>query len=248
MNRTASIALALTLGAAATGCTTKTTHMRETIATSKLQPELELRAYDVPKGSAERYRTLLQQLLSGGKRHDAVARVAVGPDGQLVVAGPKAVQQGVSKILESAHTIPGAASVELTYWIVAARPAPTLTFDDSLKDIGVPLAALSKSHGGLAFRSIDRISMRSSPSTSASHSGRRTEVRQTVRQVEDKLEAELRIRSNTAHAGWVDTLIPLAPSQPVIVGDMGVDPDVWPGSEGEGDTQLFYLVRANVDG
>jgi hypothetical protein len=67
-----------------------------------------------------------------------------------------------------------------------------------------------------------------------------------VQQVNGQLVADLRIRSVAARAGRFDARVPLVAEQPVIVGEMGVDPEVWPDGGTTADTRLFYILRATI--
>jgi hypothetical protein len=246
MNRFFGPTLGALLALGSTACTTRTTHVRETIATQKQDGDVVIRSYEVPAKSAERYRAMLRNLLISPAKDQLFARVALAPDGRLVVVGRESVQRGVKELLDGMLKQPDAPpSVEVTYWVVAARPSTAPSLDASLGEIGDSLRALSKQQGGLSFHAIDRIAVRSLADSSAKHDGRRTEIEQNVQQVNGQLVADVRIHSNAARAGRFDTRVPLVPEQPVVVGEMGVDPDVWPGAEGAtGDTRLFYIVRA----
>jgi hypothetical protein len=242
-------ALVALLLAGATGCTTKTTHVRDTVTVSRPAEDVVIRAYDVPEGSAERYQSVLQHLLSGTKKGELAARVGATPDGRVVVAGPESIQQGVEKLIAGLKQLPEAPeTVGITYWVVAARSAEQLSLDASLREISDPLTELSKREGGLAFRAIDKIAVRSSNDASASHDGRRTMVKQHVQTQAGKLMAELKIRSSDARSGPLDTRVPLLSGKPIVIGEMGVDPDLWPDGGEPARTRVFYVVRAHIDG
>jgi hypothetical protein len=247
MNRISASAVCAAMALSATACTTKTTHVRETIATQRPDRELVIRSYQVPANGAERYRAMLRNLLISPNKDDLLARVALAPDGRLVVVGRESVQKGVKELLDGMLKQPDAPpSVELTYWVVAARPSKDSSLDESLGEIGDSLRALSKAQGGLSFRAIDRIAIRSMADSSARHDGRRTEINQNVQQINGQLVADMRIHSVAARAGNLDTRVPLEPQRAVVIGEMGVDPELWPSGGDAADTRLFYIVRATI--
>jgi hypothetical protein len=249
MTRSIAAALVVLLLAGATGCTTKTTHVRERVAVARPSDGLVIRTYEVPEDSAERYASVLRHLLFGTKKGELAARVGVLPDGRLVVVGPMSIQQGVEELVAGMKQLPqGPETVGITYWVVAARSAAELSLDPSLREIGDPLAELSKREGGLAFRAIDKIAVRSSSDARASHDGRRTEIQQTVHAQGDELLADLKIRSSAARSGPLDTQVPLVPGKPIVLGEMGVEPDLWPDGGEPVRTRVFYVVRAHIDG
>lgn len=249
MTKTIPAALAVLLLAGAAGCTTKTTHVRETIAVPKHTNATVIRTYEVPKGSAESYRATLRQLLLGPKKGEVTARVGVLPDGRLAVVGSQQLQKGVEKLIAGMKQLPASPdTVGITYWVVAARPAAELSFDPSLREISESLAELSKREGGLAFRAIDRVAVRSANDAHATHDGRRTEIRQTVRTEAGIMMANLRIQSSAVRSGPLDTRVPLVPDQPIVIGETGVEPDLWPEKSEPARTRVFYVVRAQVDG
>jgi len=249
MSKSTIAALTALLLASAAGCTTKTTHVRDTIAVPMPTDDVVIASYEVPAGKAETYRSMLHQLLLGKKKGELFARVGVLPDGRIAVVGSKRIQAGVAKILASMKQMPAPPDmVGVTYWVVAARAAPELSLDPSLQEISATLAELSKREGGLAFRAVDRVAVRSSNDAHATHDGRRTEIRQTVRTEAGTMMADVSIRSSAVRSGALNTRVPLPPNEPIVIGETGVEPELWPEEADPARTRIFYVVRARVDG
>jgi hypothetical protein len=200
----------------------------------------EIRAYDVPAEAAERYRVMARTLLrSDGKRSRGHATVA--PDGRLVVFASSGVHEDLAKLLAEPREVPAEpAAISVTYWVVGAKratgeaSAPT---DPGLKEVRSSLDALSKREGGLSFRLLDTVALRSSTDDLAEHDGERTDVRQSLRTEGGRLVAELRIRTRAAKVGQLATRLDLVPDKPVVVGETAI---------ADSDERLIYLVRADT--
>jgi len=244
MNRSL-VALALVTSVAATACTHTTKeirHVRER-APSKRAPRgaaILVRSYEVPEGSSHAVRDTLRQVFAGAKDRPASARVAVAPDGKIVVAADASIQKGVAELLgemKSLATTPG--SVAVTYWIVEARPASQSAVDPTLSEIRAPLMQASAGQP-LAFSPVERVTLRSVHDVSASHEGRTAEVRQNIHRDEQRLMGDLQVEHHGEDGGELRTLVDLPPGSPIVVGEMDGSPD----DQGTRPRYLF-VVRAD---
>lgn len=180
-----------------------------------------LRSYEVPSGSARGVADTLRRVFAGSKDQPASARVAIAPDGRVVVAGPAAIHRGVAELLGNmktlASTIPS--SVAVTYWIVEARPSSQSELDPTLAEIRAPLMRASEGQV-VTFSPIERVTLRSSHDVRATHEGRTAEVRQTLRRAEDRLLGDLEVEHHGSDGGELRTLVDLTPGAPIVVGEM----------------------------
>ncbi len=204
------------------------------------QRGFRIRAYDVPDGSAVRYRSMARTLLKGSRSR---GEVAIAPDGRLVIAASASVHADLASLFErTGEVAPAPVAVALTYWVVSAKrasaPVTAPVTEPALAEIGDSLSALSKRQGGLSFRLVDRIAIQSSTEARASHRGERTEVEQLLQSRGGVLVADLKIRTEAGKVGSLSTRVAVVPDKAMIIGETAV---------GEGtDETLIYLVRATV--
>lgn len=221
----------IVLALATSACTHTTKeirHVRER-APSERAPrggEMVLRSYAVAEGAAPAIRDTLRRVFAGGKDEPAAARVAIAPDGRVVVAGPAAIHKGVAELLGDLKGVAAAqpSSVAVTYWIVEARPASQSEIDPALAEIRAPLMRASVGHTA-SFSPVERVTLRSTHDVRATHEGRTAEVRQTIRRAESRLLGDLEVQHHGQDGGELRTLVDLTPGAPVVVGEMEGQPD-----------------------
>src|SRR5690349_15634273 len=86
---------------------------------------MELRMYEVPKGSAGSILNTFNSIMWVGENTPRVARAAVTPDGKLAVLATPSVHTGIAQLVEEVtkHPPPSDQAVELHYFLVVAKPA-----------------------------------------------------------------------------------------------------------------------------
>ena len=240
------IATALVASVAVTACTHTTKeirHVRERAASARAPRTAAtvLRSYEVPPGSSPGVRDTLRRVFAGSEHQPATARVAIAPDGRIVVAAPPAVHKGVAELLSNmkslAATIPSCVAV--TYWIVEARPSAETQIDPTLAEIR---SSLVKASAGqmLTFLPIERVTLRSAHDVRATHEGRTAEVRQTIRRADRHLMGDLEVEHHGTNGGELRTLVDLTPGAPIVVGEMEGRPDA-----GGARSRYLFVVRAD---
>ena len=200
-----------------------------------------LRTYEVPEGTAVALRDTLSRVFAGSKNEGATARVAVAPDGRLVVAGPDRIHEGVAEMLQQMKAVTrGRPSVAVTYWIVRATPTAASRFDPSLDEIRAPLMAATRGQT-VEVTSVERVTLRSAQDVRASHEGRSAEVRQTLRREDDRLLGDLEVEHHGPRGAELRTQVELPPGAPVVIGEMDLDAD-----ESGARPRLLLVVRAEA--
>jgi hypothetical protein len=246
-------AAAMVTGVLVPGCTTKEVHYQPS-AQPATDPPLVLRAYAVPSGYAQQMNAVLSGVFQPLKEDEKrVARAQLTPDGQLLVLGPEGVHRGVEALMKdmsSRQAPPPPETIEMSYWIVAATPAPTTEISSSLVRIHDVLSLVGEEHGPLKFELIETLRVSSLRDEHAHGAGAFSQVRQRASiQVDGSAEraviADVDLRVGPAA---LETRLSLRPDQTVIIGQAGIDTsDFKPlPTQRAGHHTLFYIVRAVV--
>jgi hypothetical protein len=203
--------------------------------------ELVLRSYRVPAGLEERVAGLLRTLMLRGE--ERVGQAMTGPDGLVVVLAPEGLQEGVRRLiteLESKDLDLGPAKpVEVTYWLVLARPPKGAgpADDPRLQEIRGALETVNTRQGPLRFELLERITASGLPGERSEVRGHLAEVRQRISTtgsaIVGDLEVQVQVRPRPA---GISTRVTLEPGQFLILGESGMD----------GDGQLLYVIRTRL--
>ena len=203
------------------------------------EPELQLRSYKVPPASAPQLRAVIHGALFLEK-DKSVGRVSVSPDGQLVVLGTPAIQLGVQELIKDYGSHPPPPSLELTYWLVRGKPAPSGSKPTPSPELAELQAALAAVPGApLQYELVERLRLASLADERAHVSGRALHVEQSASLIGDKVVAELKLHPRSRPSNSVETRVQLVPGQLLVLAEAGV---------GEDQGQVLYLVRASVLG
>jgi hypothetical protein len=200
---------------------------------------IELRTYDVPKGTASSLVTTMKDVLWMGENKLA-GRAVVTPDGRLAVLAPPAVQSGVRALVDEVAKHPPASNqtVELHYFLVLGKPAASAQpAPVGAGEIQPALDEIVRSQGPQAFT----IAQRAVLSSLNDEEGRldnteaKLEIRQKAVRSDDGVFAKLLVRWKDDK---VETRAHLASNRIVVLGATGQHA----GDAAEGAT-LYYVVR-----
>jgi hypothetical protein len=200
---------------------------------------IELRTYDVPKGTASSIVTTLKVVMWMNENKN-IGRAVVTPDGRVAVLATPAVQSGVRALVDEVAKHPPASSqtVELHYFLVIGKPAASpQPAPAGVSEIQPALDEIVRSQGPQTFTLAQRVAL----SSLHDEEGRldnmeaKLEIRQQAAQTSEGVFAKLGIRWKDDK---VETRVHLAPERIVVLGATGQRA----GDAAEGAT-LYYVVR-----
>ena len=200
---------------------------------------IELRMYDVPKGTASSLMTTMKDVMWMGENKLA-GRAVVTPDGRLAVLATPAVHSGVRALVDEVAKHPTAPNqtIELHYFLVVGKPAASpQPAPAGASEIQPALDEIARSQGPQTFT----IAQRASLSSVNDEEGRldnteaKLEIRQKAVLTSDGVYAKL---GNRWKDDKVDTRAHLTPERIVVLGAAGQHA----GDAAEGAT-LYYVVR-----
>jgi hypothetical protein len=214
---------------------------------------VELRTYDVPKGTASSLFATMKDVLWMGE-NKLIGRAVITPDGRLAVLATPSVQAGVQGLVDEVTRHPPASlaepTVELHYFLVlgkaAASPSP---YPPGVEEIKQGLDEIVRVQGPQTFTLAQRAGLSSlnddegrlDNAVDDKHVGTKLEIRQKAARTSDGVYARVSIRWNDDK---VETRVHLEPDHIVVLGATGQHA----GDAGDGTT-LYYLVRvAPADG
>jgi hypothetical protein len=201
---------------------------------------IELRTYDVPKGTASSLVTTFKDVMWMGDKNQSVGRAVVTPDGRIAVLATPAVQAGVQTLIDEVAKHPPASgqTVEIHYFLVFGKPAATpQPAPAGVGEIQPALDEIVRSQGPQTFTLAQRVAL----SSLHDEEGRldnmeaKLEIRQQAVQTSEGVYAKLGIRWKEDK---VETRVQLARDQIVVLGATGQHT----GDPSEGTT-LYYVVR-----
>jgi hypothetical protein len=200
---------------------------------------VELRTYDVPKGTASSLLTTFKDIMWMGD-NKLVGRAVITPDGRLAVLATPAVQAGVQSLVEelTKHPPTGDQTVELHYFLVLGKAAAApQAYPAGVGEIKQALDEIVRSQGPQAFTLAQRVGLSSMHDEEGrlDNTDAKLEIRQHAAQTSDGVYAKLSIRWKDDK---VETRVHLAPDRIVVLGATGqhaADP-------ADGVT-LYYIVR-----
>lgn len=196
---------------------------------------IELRTYDVPKGTAGELVNTIKDVLWMNENKN-VGRVAVTPDGRLAVLATPPVQSGVQQLIDEVTKHPPKAdpTVTLHYFLVLGKPGAA-PYPNGVGEIKPALDEIVKSQGPQTFSLAGRATLSSLHDEEArlDNSDLKLEIRQFAVQTTDGVYAKLSIRLNEDK---VETRVQLSGDRIVVLGTTGHTGDA------DGAT-LYYVVR-----
>lgn len=200
---------------------------------------LELRTYDIPKGTGSSLVTTFKDVMWMGDNNLA-GRAVVTPDGRLAVLATPAVQAGVRTLIDEVAKHPPASSqtVELHYFLVIGKPAASpQPPPPGVAEIQPALDEIVRSQGPQAFTLAQRVALSSlnNEEGQLDNFEAKLEIRQKAVQTSGGVFARLGIRWKDDK---VDTRVDLANDRIVVLGATGQHA----GDAAEGAT-LYYVVR-----
>jgi hypothetical protein len=200
---------------------------------------IELRTYDVPKGTASSLVTTIKDVMWMGDNKN-IGRAVVTPDGRIAVLASPGVQMGVQTLVDEVakHPPTSAQTVELHYFLMLGKPAATpQPPPPGVAEIQPALDEIVRSQGPQTFTVAQRVGL----SSLHDEEGRldnfeaKLEIRQVAVQTSEGVYAKLGIRWKDDK---VETRVQLAPDRMVVLGATGQHA----GDAPDGAT-LYYVVR-----
>jgi len=211
-------------------------------------PVAFVRSYNVRPELAGEIRNALSGAL------EPMYRVSVASSGQLLVAAPPNVQQGVEEFLQqvAARKPSAAPSVHVEAWFVTASPGAR---SDSLtiKELEPALHALEQSKGPTRFELLEQLSTQAqSGGQSSDVQGAHASMQVGVTVLHDSQDhpvvtAQLKLRASLAGMTPVPGMpgitaqTELRPGELLVLGQSSVSD-----RGGSTDRQLYYIVRATL--
>lgn len=200
-----------------------------------------LRTYAVPAGRAEDVAQVLRRALSQGPDTPARGTVNQLDDGRLVVLAPASVHEGIGGLcreLEARGPVPPPPVVEISYWLVLARPggdgvAPTIP-----ETLSPALEEIVRQDGAAEFSLLESTRVSSLAGARGEAKGRHVNVEQVASLADDAIVADIELEGDAGSE--LDTRISLKPGELAVLGHAGRQLD----SESEG--RLYYVVRAEI--
>lgn len=206
---------------------------------------IEMRAYDVPQSLAPELRGVIDRLLAWGEKGEVrLGRAALGPGGRLVVSATPAVHAGIEQLVAGLRDDPPAepAVVEMTYWLVEARPADAPSDPPpALAALRPALDAITAADGPRRFTPIETLRLRSAAGEHGEIEGRRVKAHQTASVRGGDVLARIDLRHR---GGGFETDLALPLDTLLVLGQTGADPPA--GDDGAPPGDLYYIVRARV--
>jgi hypothetical protein len=195
-----------------------------------------MKSYDIPAEVAPELTAALQNVFSRGKDQPKSAQAMLAPNGQLLVTAPRSLIPGIDSLVANVtlKKPPQPASIQLTVWSVSGKRADKAEVPAELKEIAPVLAAIEKSQGGLAFSTIEKLSVRAISGQDATLRGRVLDLYETASERGGVVVADLQLTKGRYH---LETRVKIASGKTVVLGQTGGE---------DGDT-VFHVVRADVE-
>lgn len=207
---------------------------------------LVLKSYEVPKGSAQRLRGVLKEVLwfgSDGKDSNKyVGRVDVAPDGRLLVLASEPVHEGVKALVASmaANPVKEPEAITLTYWVVAATPGQEQS-QPLPPELEPAMTEVKKAEGPAAFAVIEKLSVTSLTGERGVLNGRDSTVDQWITASGDALTGDLRIE----RAGqMIKTRVRLTPGKLLVLASSGMPTK----DANDANRSVLFIVKATPSG
>jgi len=213
--------------------------------------QVVLRSYDVPAGQGQQVNAILSSVFHGVKDKVA-ARAALTPDGQLVVVAPPGIHEGLQALLAKMKGRKPVAppSVEISYWLLVGRPAPSVDLSGFPAEIEPAVKALVDAQGPMELALLEKLTVRSLSDARGQAAGRYVRAEQIASVSDDKIVADLDL---AIQASRFETRVSIPTGKLLVLGQTGFEPPpgLWPIRTGvkkeTGPATLFYIVRANIE-
>jgi len=207
----------------------------------------EVQIYDVPESQQRNLAEVLNNNFSrlSAKDEGKIARAEVLPNGQILLFGPKSIQNGFRDILS--HMKPGkvdlneSVNYQVQVWLVAGSPVEgEKNVEPELSDV---LEELKRTNPNKFFNTLERIQLILGESSNGKHVG---ELFQ--------LNCELYSRNNIEHCSLIlshgpniSTRFALDTKRAIVIGSNRVTEDLVSRHKRLGelpdDTELFYILK-----
>lgn len=137
-----------------------------------------LRSYEVPPEQAEQIADAVGGVLRFGDK-ETLGKVAVAPNGQLLVTAPIMMQADISTLIEQARKapMPTAKTFHVDVWFVQAETAKEFALRGSLGEVEKNLRVLTDKQGPMQFSLMERVSLNSQMGRMAVVNGGRSELK-----------------------------------------------------------------------
>lgn len=206
---------------------------------------LELRTYEVPKGTVRALTTTIKDALTLDEK-TTIGRATVTPDGRLAVLAPQNVQANVQQLIEEVASHPPKydQTIELHYWVVLGKPMATPQPPvPGAGEIQPALDEIVKSQGPQAFTVAQRVQLSSLHDEKSVVESEKLRVIQMAVQTSDGVYARIDIQFEKGNN--LETRVRLLPDRIVVLGAIGQR-----GGDAADGATLYYVVRLapRVDG
>ena len=213
------------------------------------EPEPQLKLYSVPHGLAIDVRNAILEALRSPEGQPSRGRASLAPGGQVMVLASPLVHKGVQNLvssLEGTEQQTRPSSIEITYWVVAGRPASggNAALPNALLEVEAALESTADALGPQEFELIERLQVSSRSDARASATGAFTDVAQRAYPADGQIVANLEIRP--AGRASLETEVKMTEGQTVVLAQTGLGSETHMRtnrSAEEGDIVL-YIVRA----
>lgn len=210
----------------------------------KTDPEpVVLELYSTEGVSAPRVAVALEELVSGAS--GSAGSVAPLPNGQVAVAAPASVQDGVARIIErlaEAGPDPSPREVRrirIQQWLIEAAPAQKTRVPTDLEPLEDLLRPIADSAGPLTFEARDRVEHVTTENNESFVQGRVLETTTRTRTRGDRILIGANI--DTPMFGGLRTDLALDSGEQVVLAQIGRPLQ----ADEDGDHLIVFVIRAD---
>ena len=214
---------------------------------TKGEPPLVLRSYSVAPELGTELTTIINGVLRRGDEMPPVGRVTLGPGGQLIVAAPEEIHEGIEKMLgdiKSATPEPPP-MIKITYWIMAGSPVEKTRWPSRLKELEPALESIVSAEGPTAFTLVEKSQIYSLSGEQGKIETRLFWIRQTATARESQILASINLNDRGIGGGDIDTRVNLSPGQLLVLGQSALPESI--GGREDTNSSLYIIVRALVE-
>ena len=225
--------LPITLLLLASACT-PTDHASPSSESSETEPFV-LELYSTGDASARHVAVALDQLLD-----EVLGQVRALPNGQVAVAAPASIQNGVARVIERLVEAgePTIRRIRVRQWLIEGSPAERTGIPDELTALEPSLQATAESMGAMAFRSLDNVEHVMLEDTGSAIRGKLLETEVDARTTADRIVLDLNV--GTPMFGGVRAEIGLDPGEHIVMAQI----ERPLGSDEKADSIVLFVVQA----
>lgn len=211
------------------------------------EPPPLLRAYEVTPELAPELTTILNELLWRSEGIPPAGRVRLSPSGQLLVAAPESVHDGIEEIIAKMETAPQdpAPMIAITYWIVAGHPTGETTWSPRLREVEQALETVTSAEGSMTFDLIEKVELHSLSGESGSTESRLYRIDQKATARGDRVFSNLQIKGKY-QGGNITSRVNLRPDQFLVLGQSALSES--PFDKEPVDSTQYFIIRCSVEG